>query len=102
MFCPICKSEYREGFTQCDECKVKLVQELIEEEIPKKQRLIEIATSLQQSDIGIIKSLLDAENIEYIFLHETFGHLYPVPETNTLLVAQKDQKLAKAILKDFL
>lgn len=28
MFCPICKSEYREGFTECSTCQVNLVADL--------------------------------------------------------------------------
>jgi hypothetical protein len=28
MFCPICKAEYREGFTRCADCDVELVYEL--------------------------------------------------------------------------
>lgn len=31
-WCPICKSEYREGFTECSECKVPLVDKLKETE----------------------------------------------------------------------
>lgn len=27
-WCPVCGSEYREGFTQCTECKVDLVESL--------------------------------------------------------------------------
>jgi Putative prokaryotic signal transducing protein len=32
MYCPQCKSEYREGFTTCSECQVPLVAELSEED----------------------------------------------------------------------
>jgi hypothetical protein len=28
MFCPVCKSEYREGFTKCSDCGVDLVKQL--------------------------------------------------------------------------
>jgi len=28
MFCPVCKSEYRPGFTRCATCEVDLVEEL--------------------------------------------------------------------------
>jgi hypothetical protein len=28
MFCPTCKTEYREGFTDCADCRVALVHEL--------------------------------------------------------------------------
>jgi hypothetical protein len=31
-FCPICKNEYREGFSVCHECKVPLVSQLPEED----------------------------------------------------------------------
>lgn len=28
MFCPVCKGEFREGFTRCDSCNVNLVEDL--------------------------------------------------------------------------
>jgi hypothetical protein len=28
MFCPICKAEYRQGFTRCADCEAELVHEL--------------------------------------------------------------------------
>jgi hypothetical protein len=28
MFCPVCKAEYREGFTRCSECDTNLVASL--------------------------------------------------------------------------
>ena len=31
-WCPICKAEYREGFTECASCHVPLVEELTEEQ----------------------------------------------------------------------
>ena len=31
MFCPLCQSEYREGFTRCTDCDVPLVPERIEQ-----------------------------------------------------------------------
>lgn len=33
MFCPKCRAEFREGFTECKKCGVDLVEELSEEEI---------------------------------------------------------------------
>ena len=32
MFCPNCKSEYREGFKFCKDCDIELVKELPKEE----------------------------------------------------------------------
>ena len=34
MFCPVCKGEFREGFTHCDDCNVDLVENL--GDIPNK------------------------------------------------------------------
>jgi hypothetical protein len=34
MYCPSCKSEFREGFTRCGSCEVDLVHEIPPEESP--------------------------------------------------------------------
>ena len=31
MFCPVCKSEYRDGFTKCSDCGVDLVKQLADD-----------------------------------------------------------------------
>ena len=31
MFCPVCKSEYRDGFTKCTDCGVNLVKQLADD-----------------------------------------------------------------------
>ena len=33
MYCPVCESEYREGFTKCSDCDVLLVRELTDGDI---------------------------------------------------------------------
>ncbi len=35
MYCPKCRDEYREGFTECADCKVPLVSELPPEPKPE-------------------------------------------------------------------
>lgn len=32
LYCPVCKSEYRDGIKMCSECKVELVSELVSED----------------------------------------------------------------------
>jgi hypothetical protein len=34
MVCPLCKAEFREGFTQCNDCKLDLVGKAEAERIP--------------------------------------------------------------------
>jgi hypothetical protein len=102
MFCPKCKSEYRVGFKQCKECQTDLVTQLAKEEFENDDVLIELASSLQQNAIGVIKSILDAEEIKYTIFDESAGNLYPVPGANRLMVAKSDYQSAQELLKSFL
>ena len=72
MFCPRCKSEYREGFYKCSDCGVDLVvdqpSELMEE--VSYVDLVEVFSTYQQGDIALIKSVLDGEGISYYFSGE--------------------------------
>ena len=36
MFCPVCKAEYRKGFTRCSDCAAELVSSLKQEDITDK------------------------------------------------------------------
>jgi len=40
MFCPICKAEYRPGFTICNDCNIQLVPELPPESPKKSHKMI--------------------------------------------------------------
>lgn len=102
MFCPKCKSEYREGFKQCKECQVDLVAQLAEEEFEDDDVLIEMASNLQQNEIGVIRSILDAEKIKYTIFDESLGNLYPDPGANRLMVAKSDYQTVQELLKSFL
>jgi hypothetical protein len=102
MFCPKCKSEYREGFKQCKECQLDLVAQLATEEFEDDDVLIELTSSIQQNAIGVIKSILDSEGIKYTIFDESTGNLYPIPGANRLMVAKSDYQTAQELLKSFL
>jgi hypothetical protein len=91
MFCPLCRTEYREGFCTCADCSFPLVEELASIEEPCDQTslpedvienfdttrhfqgdLISIFETLSQSDILIVKSVLDEEKIPYHFSGDFF------------------------------
>ena len=40
MFCPLCRAEYRPGFTHCSDCRVALVTELPERDAPSAYRIL--------------------------------------------------------------
>ena len=67
MFCPKCLAEYRDGFTQCSDCQVLLVQELPPKISPQPH--MNLVTVLETIDINLLmvsKSFLDAAKINYV------------------------------------
>ena len=64
MFCPICKSEYREGFATCSDCHVALVSEVPEPDSPVAYQVLwsgesavfqdQLLDSLEKEKIGAV------------------------------------------------
>jgi len=71
MWCPKCKSEYREGFTACPVCQVPLVEtlETAADETPKPVFLMRVQDPRELSQA---QALLDGAGIPY-FLREPGG-----------------------------
>lgn len=63
MFCPLCQSEYREGFVTCDDCHVDLVGS--REEAAASS--VQIWTGERQSTLDEILAALDANEIRAHF-----------------------------------
>ena len=70
MICPQCKAEYREGFDTCSDCSVPLVSVL--SLTGDHGELVEVFQTLDQSEVLIIKSVLDEEGITYHFSGDFF------------------------------
>lgn len=100
MYCPVCRSEYRQGFTTCSDCHVDLVEELPPESEPGYVEYEEVLATHSPSDRAIITSILDAEGITYFFQGEHVSayvyHAVPV----RLLVAREDVPRAVDLLRD--
>jgi hypothetical protein len=67
MYCPQCKSEYREGVTQCADCDVPLVRELPAEDpgLPPVSwdDLVPVLKSFDETELLMVRSLLEAAGI---------------------------------------
>ena len=100
MFCPKCRTEYREGFRVCADCDSDLVDELPPEEKPEFIDYVEIMGTYNPADVALIKSILDAENITYYFNAEHFMHVNPLGETVRLMVKKDEAEKAKEVLRD--
>ncbi len=103
MYCPKCKYEYREGFTECSDCKTSLVEELLTEKINVEApvEFKEIRSSLRADEVSVIKSILDANGINYV-INSPLSTMYPMPGLNRLMIKKNDCEIAIKLLKDFL
>ncbi|MGO8990356.1 MAG: putative signal transducing protein [bacterium] len=100
MFCPKCRTEYREGFYVCTDCNSDLVDELPPEEVPEFTEYAEVLGTYNPADVALIRSILDAENITYYFNAEHFMYVRPLGEPVRLMVKKDEARKAKEVLKD--
>ena len=102
MYCPTCKGEYREGFTQCADCQVPLVDELPQSESDDTPiDLVEVLSTADPGLIAFVKSVLEAEDIPYLAHGEHFSRMHATIPVR-FLVAKEDVEVAREVLKDLL
>ncbi|MCP4747403.1 MAG: hypothetical protein GY874_14870 [Desulfobacteraceae bacterium] len=99
MFCPQCKTEYRDGFSTCSDCGESLVASLPEDPDTQFVDYEEIMRTYNPADIAIIKSILDAENITYYFQGEHLV-LRPMGDAAKLMVAKQDAENVRELISD--
>lgn len=76
MYCPKCRAEYREGFTECSDCRVPLVWELPPEPEARGDPDLEWVTVLESNDplvIGRAKDSLEEAGIPYYLSGDEIG-----------------------------
>ena len=64
------------------------------------EEYVEITSSINQGDIGVIRSLLDDANIDYYIFGENFLVISPLLQPARVFVLQEQFEEAKKILKD--
>jgi hypothetical protein len=106
MFCPKCGAEYREGFTECADCKVPLVWEEPQEPEPEPEPELEyveyeeVLRTFNPADVAIVRSILDAVDITYFIKGEHFLLIRPLADPAVLMVKKDEVEAAKEALKD--
>lgn len=79
MFCPNCQAEYREGFSQCSDCDVALVEALPPEPEHPKGPFTTVFRTADTSLLPVIESLLDGAEIPYLVQGEESAQgLFPL------------------------
>jgi hypothetical protein len=73
MICPVCNSEYREGFTRCADCGVNLVVASAKENEPDQQRTHEPAVVVWRGQdpvsFSTVTSALQSASIPFLEFH---------------------------------
>jgi membrane protease YdiL (CAAX protease family) len=79
MFCPECGDEYREGFFECADCGVPLVEELPElpepEHIPDA-KLVTVLETGDPNELAFAESVLEDAGIPFVKLGDGLQGLY--------------------------
>ncbi len=99
MYCPECGAEYRDGFAECSDCGVPLVDEptAASRSEPEFVDLEEVLTTVDSGQIALVKSILDAEEIHYV-AHGEHSHSLQSPIPVRFLVAKEDVTRARGVL----
>lgn len=104
MFCPKCKTEYRDGSSVCTDCSSLLVDKLPEsgQNNQSAESFVSILETRNQGDVAFIKSIFDAEEIRYSFWGEVMMNSPFTMGGNfaTLLVYKEDLAKAVDLLKE--
>lgn len=100
MFCPKCRTEYREGFTVCADCHLDLVDALPEAPKPEFVDFKEVLATYNPADVAFIKSLLESMEIHYFFKGESFMYVRPLADPVRLMIRADQVEEAVEILKN--
>ena len=96
MYCPICKSEYREEFIHCSDCDVNLVAELPKEQPNKDIKMVQVLKTNNQSLLTTFEMVLTAANIPHFIRGAEAASLMPI--NATVVVAEEHKDAATALL----
>ncbi len=100
MFCPICGSGYREGFTECSDCHVALVDQLPPEPEVEFREFVELPVRCDEVRIALIKAAFDEADLDYYFDGEFASRLIPHPFATRLMIREDQTEEGRLKLKE--
>lgn len=106
MFCPVCRDEYRAGFTRCADCDRGLVETLPSSPTPPSLEMRQIFVAQHPTEAYFVKDLLQREGIEAEVRGEAlFGMRGEAPVTPDTLpsvwVSEENQAAGADVVADY-
>jgi predicted Zn finger-like uncharacterized protein len=108
IICPACqstiainKNEQKKKLVRCSECDSLINLAVNPPEIIKDKKYVQIISSMNQGDLGIIKSMLDDGGIDYFVNGENFLSVDPLIQPARIMVREDQLDEAKEIIKNF-
>jgi predicted Zn finger-like uncharacterized protein len=108
IICPSCqstiaidKNELKKKLVRCPECDSLINLAINPPEIIKDDKYVQILSSMNQGDLGIIKSMLDDGSIDYFVNGENFLSVDPLIQPARILVREDQLDEANEIIKNF-
>ncbi|HEX9657740.1 MAG TPA: hypothetical protein VGB89_12605 [Bacteroidota bacterium] len=108
VVCPNCESDLElsdkerfSGKVHCPECEALIDYRVTPPGIFNRDHFVELLTSLNQGDIGLVKSILENAGVEYYVLGENFLSVEPLIQPARFYVSQKQFEEVKELLKGY-
>jgi len=106
-YCPKCRAEYRDGFTQCADCQELLINNLPPIEKPKSHpQPVKVFVAMYPTEATIVKSMLESSGLSPIIFDEMTIALQPFYSTAIggvkILVPEDEAEDAKVIINEYL
>ncbi len=109
MICPECGSEYREGYTQCADCAVPLVEPEPEEPGEPDVELVKVFSATNAAVLPLVESVLIDAEIEFMTKSDGLQDLFALGRfglgSNNLIgpaeiwVRKDDEAEARALIE---
>ena len=96
MYCPNCRTEYKEGITVCADCGAALVAVL--EPIDERPEMVTVLETVDLSEVALAKSILDEADIQYYAKGELPMEQLSIGPVE-IQVDRRDQEQAKELLE---
>lgn len=98
MHCPICRSEFREGFTHCPDCDENLVDDLPPEKAPEYENLVPVFKG-DSYNASLARAKVESAGIESWIQDGEVHGLFPALSATEVLVREKDETPALKALE---